>query len=138
MGVNKVILVGHVGKDPEFKTTKYGTSMASFGLATNLKYRDRSTGEMVTSTEWHSVQAYGKLADLLKKYVGKGSALYIEGKLQTSRYEKDGVTRSKTYVVMTSMQFLKTEKPSEDYSSEFQPDQDPYENYFDESEEIPF
>ncbi len=138
MGVNKVILVGHVGKDPDFKMTKYGTSMVSFSLATNSKYKDRS-GQLVNLTEWHKVQAYGKLAELIKKYVGKGSSLYIEGKLQTSRYEKDGITRTVTGVVVTSVQFLKTEKPSDDLEgSDFEPNEtDPWENYSEE-EEIPF
>lgn len=137
MGVNKVILVGHVGREPEIKTTRHGTLMASFSLATNSKYKDKSD-ETVTLTEWHNVQAYGKLAELIEKYVGKGSSLYLEGKLQTFRYEKDGSTRYCTKVVVTSMQFLKTEKPSSDVQDNKLDEQDFWDNYEYENEEIPF
>lgn len=141
LGVNKVILVGRIGKDPEFKTTKHGISMVSFGLATNSKYKDRN-GKTVNLTEWHNVQAYGKLAELLEKYAGKGSLLYVEGKLQTSRYQKNGATHSKTQVIITAMQFIKTVEPSEGTEEpsiglEFQMGPEFEEDYMTD-EEIPF
>jgi single-strand DNA-binding protein len=135
MGVNKVILVGRVGREPETKVTKHGTSMASFSLATKSKYKDKS-GETVNLTEWHNVQAYGKLANVIKKYVGKGSSLYIEGKLQTFKYEKDGSTLYSTKVVMTSMQFIKTVDPTENSEESYMGPE--YEEDYMMDEEGPF
>lgn len=135
MGINKVILVGHVGKEPELKTTRHGTPMASFSLATNSKYKDKS-GETVTLTEWHNVQAYGKLAELVKKYIGKGSPLYLEGKLQTFKYEKDGSTRYSTKIVMTLMQVIKSVEPSEGTEERYMGPE--YEEDHMMDEEVPF
>jgi single-strand DNA-binding protein len=84
--VNKVILVGNVGKDPEVKYTPSGTPVAKFSLATNEKYKDRSD-EWQERTEWHNIVAWQRLAEIVGEYVKKGAKLYIEGKLQTSSWE---------------------------------------------------
>ena len=84
--VNKVILVGNVGKDPEVKYTPSGTPVAKFSLATNEKYKDRSD-EWQERTEWHNIVAWQRLAEIVGEYVKKGAKLYIEGKLQTSNWE---------------------------------------------------
>jgi len=105
-GVNKVILIGRLGKDPEVKTLDNGTKVASFSLATSEKYKDKSSGEMVETTEWHSITMWRQLAELAEKYLKKGKEVYLEGKLQTRQYEKDGVTKYATNVVVHQMQFL--------------------------------
>jgi single-strand DNA-binding protein len=93
--VNKVILVGNVGKDPEVKYSPSGTPVANFSLATNEKYKDRSD-EWQERTEWHNIVAWQRLAEIVGEYVKKGAKLYIEGKLQTSSWE-DGESGTKKY-----------------------------------------
>src|SRR5256885_14493811 len=84
--VNKVILIGNLGKDPEVKYTPSGTAVAKFSLATNERFKDKS-GEWQDRTEWHNIVAWQRLAEIIGEYVKKGSKIYIEGKLQTSSWE---------------------------------------------------
>ncbi|HEX5434146.1 MAG TPA: single-stranded DNA-binding protein, partial [Candidatus Angelobacter sp.] len=84
--MNKVILLGNLGKDPEIKYTPSGTPVARFSLATNERYKDKS-GEWQERTEWHNIVAWQRLAEIVGEYVKKGSKLYIEGRLQTSSWE---------------------------------------------------
>ena len=105
MSVNRVILVGHVGKDPEVKTLDGGVKVAKFSLATNETYKDKD-GKSVTNTEWHNIVVWRGLADTVEKYVKSGKLLYIEGKLKTESYEKDGVKRYTTNVVCENLRFL--------------------------------
>lgn len=93
--VNKVILVGNVGKDPEVKYTPSGVALAKFGLATNERYKDKS-GEWQDRTEWHNVLAWERLAEIVGEHVHKGTKLYVEGRLQTSSWE-DRQTGDKKY-----------------------------------------
>lgn len=105
-GINKVILVGHVGKEPEVRTFAEGKAVANFSLATSEKYRDRD-GNDVEQTEWHRVVVYGRLADIVQRYVGKGQLLYLEGKLRTRSWEADdGTKRYATEVLAFSLQML--------------------------------
>jgi single-strand DNA-binding protein len=94
-GVNKVILIGHSGKDPEIRAFENGKKVASFSLATTEIYKDKN-GERVEKTEWHNINFWGPLVDVIEKYVRKGSKLYIEGKLRTRSYEQDGVKKYST------------------------------------------
>lgn len=110
--VNKVIIVGRLGGDPEIRTTAGGTGVASFSVATSEKYKDRN-GVMQESTEWHRVTVWDKLAELCGKYLTKGSQVYLEGKLKTSSYEKDGVKHYKTEVVAQTVTFLDTKPKGE-------------------------
>ena len=105
--VNKVILVGNLGQDPEVRRTQSGTSVASFSVATTERYTDKS-GARQEKTEWHNVVLWSKLADLAGQYLKKGRSVYIEGKLQTSTWEdkNGGGKRYKTEIVGTQMQFL--------------------------------
>jgi single-strand DNA-binding protein len=105
--VNKVILVGNVGKDPEVKYSPRGTPIAKFSLATNEKYRDRND-EWQERTEWHNIVAWQRLAEIVGEYVKKGAKLYIEGKLQTSRWEdRESLTkRYRTEVVVCDLVLL--------------------------------
>ena len=99
--INKVILVGHVGKDPDIRYLTSGDSVASFSLATT--YRSKN-GDV---TEWHNCSAFGKTAEVIGKYVKKGSQLYVEGRLQTRKYQaKDGTDRYTTEIIVSQMQML--------------------------------
>ncbi len=100
-GVNKVILVGHLGRDPETKTSQTGTAICRFSLATTEKWNGEE------KTEWHNVTTFGKLAEVASKYLAKGSQVYIEGRIQTRKWTgKDGQERAATEVVAGSLQFL--------------------------------
>jgi single-strand DNA-binding protein len=103
-GVNKVILVGNLGNDPEIKQTGNGTSLANFSVATSESWT--KDGERQERTEWHRVTCWGKLADIVGQYVTKGSKVYIEGKLQTRSWEQDGQKRYATEIVARDLQML--------------------------------
>lgn len=103
--LNKVTLIGNVGKDPEIKTFASGNKVAQITLATTERYKDRN-GEQKEDTEWHSVQAFGKLADVVERFVHKGSLLYLDGKIRTRSYEADGRTVYRTEIVADHIQML--------------------------------
>ncbi len=105
MGVNKVILVGNVGRDPEVQYVSDNVPVARFTLATSETYKDKN-GEKITNTEWHNIVVWRGLAQVVEKYVKKGSQLYIEGKITHRQYEKDGVTKYFTEIVANSLQML--------------------------------
>jgi single-strand DNA-binding protein len=107
-GVNKVILVGNLGQDPEIRYMPDGTAVANFSVATSETWKDKQTGEKKERTEWHRVVAWRVLGELCGKYLSKGSKVYVEGKLQTRSWEKDGVTRYTTEINATDVQFLST------------------------------
>lgn len=112
-GVNKVILIGRLGKDPEVRHLESGTAVANFTMATTESYRDRNTGERKDITDWHNVVLWRGLADVAEKYLKKGNLVYIEGKLKTRSWEdKEGNTRYTTEVVADNMTMLGG-KPSE-------------------------
>jgi len=104
-GLNKVMLIGHLGKDPELKYTEKGTAYCNFSIATDESYKDEN-GNKVERTEWHNIITWRKLAEICQQYLKKGSKIYCEGKLQTDSYEKDGVKRYSTKIVMTDMAML--------------------------------
>jgi single-strand DNA-binding protein len=105
--VNKVILLGHLGADPEVRYTQSGTAVANIRLATNDSYNDRQSGERVERTEWHRVVAWGKLAEICGQYLTKGRQIYVEGSLQTRQWkDKDGNTRYTTEIKMNDMVML--------------------------------
>ena len=110
-GVNKVILVGNLGKDPEVRHLENGTPVASFSIATSETYKDRTTGERKTNTEWHNIVLWRGLAEVAEKYLHKGDQVYIEGKLVTRSWEKEGVTRYTTEIVGSTLTMLGS-KPS--------------------------
>lgn len=112
-GVNKVILVGHLGKNPETKVLNGDVKVCSFSLATSESYKDRNTGERVTQTEWHNVVLWKSLAEIAEKYLTKGSQVYIEGKLQTRSYQdKDGVTKYSTQIIGQNLTMLSSNSGS--------------------------
>lgn len=99
-GVNKVILVGNCGQDPETRYTPDGMAITTLSLATSESWKDKQTGQQQERTEWHRVVLYGRVAEIAGEYVGKGSQVYIEGKLKTRKWEKDGVERYTTEIVV--------------------------------------
>jgi single-strand DNA-binding protein len=105
-GVNKVILVGRLGKDPEVRNLDNGAVVANFSIATSESYKDRTTGEKKEVTEWHNIVLWRGLAEIAQKYLRKGDMVFIEGKLRTRSWEKDGVTRYTTEIVGDNMTML--------------------------------
>lgn len=105
-GVNKVILVGNLGKDPEVRHLESGVAVASFTLATSESYRDKTTNERKTLTEWHNIVLWRGLAEVAEKYLRKGNQVYIEGRLRSRSWESDGVTRYTTEIVGDNMVML--------------------------------
>jgi len=105
--VNKVILVGNVGKDPEVRYSQSGTPVANFSLATNERFKDRS-GEWQDRTEWHNIVAWQRLAEIVGEYVAKGSKVYVEGKLQTTSWEdrQSGERKYRTEIVARDLLLL--------------------------------
>lgn len=107
-GVNKVILVGKLGKDPEIRNLDSGVSVANFTLATSETYRDKTSGDKKEITEWHNVVLWRGLAEVAQKYLHKGDMVYIEGKLRTRSWEKEGITRYTTEIIADTMTMLST------------------------------
>jgi single-strand DNA-binding protein len=104
--VNKVILVGNLGRDPEMRYLPSGEAVANLALATTDKYKDKS-GQMVEQTEWHRVSFFGRVAEVCGQYLKKGSSVYVEGSLRTRKYtDKDGIERYATEIRGLSMQML--------------------------------
>lgn len=99
-GINKVILVGNVGGDPEVRYAPNGNAFANITLATSESWKDKQTGQQQERTEWHRVVFSGKLAEIVGRYVTKGQQLYLEGKLRTREWEKDGIKRYTTEILV--------------------------------------
>lgn len=99
-GVNKAILVGTCGQDPETRYLPNGNAVTNLSLATSEQWTDKQTGQKVEKTEWHRVSLFGKVAEIAGEYLRKGSQVYIEGKLQTREWEKDGIKRYTTEIVV--------------------------------------
>jgi single-strand DNA-binding protein len=112
-GINKVILLGHVGRAPESRTTQDGRVVTTFSLATRKVYLNRS-GEKHDETEWHRIVTFGKLAEVCIQYLEKGRPLYVEGRLQTRSWEdREGITRFTTEVVADTIQLLRAGNASQ-------------------------
>lgn len=105
-GLNKVMLIGHLGKDPEMRFTQGGMAVATFSLATSENWLDKATNEKKERTEWHRIVAFGKLGEICGEYLTKGKQVYVEGRLQTRSWEQDGVTKYTTEIVASDMQML--------------------------------
>lgn len=105
-GINKVILVGNLGRDPEVRYTPDGTAVANFSIATSESWTDKGSGEKREKTEWHRIVAWRRLGEICGEYLSKGSQVYVEGKLQTRSWEQDGITRYMTEIVASTVQFL--------------------------------
>jgi single-strand DNA-binding protein len=105
--VNKVIIVGNLGRDPEMRYLPSGDAVANIAVATSYKSKNKETGEATEHTEWHRISFFGKLAEIVGQYLKKGSSIYVEGRLQTRKYtDKDGVEKYATDIVADNMQML--------------------------------
>jgi len=132
-GVNKVILVGNLGKDPEVKYLDNGVAVANFSLATTEKYKNKE-GEKVSQTEWHNIVLWRGLAEVAEKYLKKGASVYIEGKIKTRKWEdKDGNTRYNTEILADNMTMLGGKKDSQE--NPINPSQ---ETASDKADDLPF
>ena len=106
-GINKAILIGHLGNDPDTRYTSSGSAICTLSVATTERWKDKQTGERKEATEWHRVKLFGKLGEIAQEYLKKGRQVYIEGSLRTSKYTgKDGVERYSTDIVARDMQML--------------------------------
>jgi single-strand DNA-binding protein len=106
-GVNKVILIGNLGNDPDVRYTASGAAVANISLATAESWRDKESGEQQERTEWHRVVFFGRLAEIVAEYLKKGSQIYVEGRLQTRKWQdKEGKDRYSTEIVANEMQML--------------------------------
>lgn len=105
-GVNKVILLGRLGSEPEQRQMPNGNAVVNLSIATSEKWKNKDTGNQEEKTEWHRVTAFGKQAEVLAKYLSKGDQVYIEGKLQTRKYDKDGQTHYATDIILSSFAFV--------------------------------
>lgn len=105
--VNKVILIGHLGRDPENRYLPSGEQVTSIAIATTDRWRDKATGEQKEQTEWHRISFFGKLAEIAGQYLKKGSQVYVEGRIRTNKYtDRDGVERYQTQIIADTMQML--------------------------------
>ena len=106
-GINKVILVGNCGQDPEVRYMPSGGAVANISIATSESWQDKKTGNQEKRTEWHKIVAFGKLAEIIEKYVKKGTKLYVEGSIRTRKWQgQDGQDRNTTEIVASEMQML--------------------------------
>ena len=113
-GVNKVILVGNLGQKPEMRYTATQSAVANLSIATTESWKDKETGEMRDKTEWHRVVYFGKLAEIVEKYLDKGSKVYVEGKLQTRKWQdKSGADRWTTEIVGNELTMLDSRSGSQ-------------------------
>lgn len=110
--MNKAILVGNIGNAPEITNLENGNKIAKFSIATSETYKNKQ-GEKVTDTEWHNITAFGKVAEIIEKYFEKGSKILVEGKIKTDRWEKDGVKKYSTGIIMQNFEFVGSAKKEE-------------------------
>jgi len=137
-GVNKTIIIGRLGKDPELKYTQDGVPVANFSVATSETWKDKE-GKKQESTEWHRIVAWRKLAEICGKYLHKGSQVYLEGKLQTRKYEKDGQDHYTTEIVAFNMVMLDSRGQGQGQDQERGPEgTNPSIPGTDDDSEIPF
>lgn len=139
--VNKVILIGNMGKDPDVRYMPNGDAVTNITLATTESWKDKSSGDKKEATEWHRVVFFRKLAEIAGQYLKKGSQVYIEGSLKTRKYEKDGVTHYSTEIVADEMKMLggrnNGESPA-DYAPAQQPQNAGGGGFDDFSSDVPF
>ena len=139
-GINKVILVGNLGRDPEVRTLENGAKVANFTLATSESYKNRE-GQRVTTTEWHNIVLWRGLADIAERYLSKGNQVYIEGKIRTRSWDdKDGIKRYTTEILGDNLTMLggrrdmEESEPSPPAAQETAPES----NVSDEKDDLPF
>lgn len=137
-GINKVILIGNLGKDPELRYTPSGTAVASFSLATSEKWKDRE-GNMQDKTEWHNIVVWGRQAEIAKEYLAKGRQVYIEGRIQTRSWDdKDGNKRYTTEIIAQRLNFLGSRDQGGGAAPDVPPEAPPPNELGAEDDDLPF
>ena len=125
-GINKVILIGNLGNDPDVRYTSGGSPIANVSVATSESWRDKETGDMQERTEWHRVVFFSRLAEIVSEYLRKGSKIYVEGRLQTRKWQdRDGNDRYTTEVVANEMQMLDSKGASGEFAGTSAPTRKP-------------
>lgn len=127
-GLNKVMLIGRLGRDPEIRYSQQGTAVVNFSIATSEQWTDKNTGDRQERTEWHRIVVFGKQAEVCEKYLSKGSQIYVEGRLQTRNYEKDGQTHYITEIVVANFQFLSSRQENQGSGQGYQGSGGGYQN----------
>jgi len=137
-GLNKVHLIGNLGQDPETRYMPSGGAVTNISIATTEAWKDKQTGEKKERTEWHRVAAFGRLAEIMGEYLRKGSQVYIEGKLRTRKYDKDGQTHYSTEIIADQMQMLGSRQGQSQSAPSSQPAAPPQSNSDDFDDDVPF
>jgi single-strand DNA-binding protein len=136
--LNQAQIIGHLGRDPEVRYLPSGEAVANFSIATTEKWKDKQTGEFKEQTEWHRISAFGKLAEIVERFLQKGSLLYVSGKIVTRKYtDKDGVEKYTTEIRANEMKMLGGNK-TEDQKPSQKPAQQKNSGFDDLSDDIPF
>jgi len=142
---NQIIIMGHIGKDPELKTSKSGSSFINFSVATTHKYKNKQSGELISETEWHSVSAFGTTADYVAKYGSKGVICFVEGRVKTNRWkDQQGVEQTRPGIMANNISLIKPQQSNQGQSSGYsqqgnqQNNQNQQQGQNDFSDDIPF
>ena len=127
-GVNKVIILGRLGADPELRSSPSGVTTCNLSIATSINWTDKNSGDKKEKTEWHRVVFFGRSAEVIDQYMKKGQQLYVEGRLETSKYEKDGIERFSTNIIGESFNFISGGSTQMDDSTQNEFNQAPSQN----------
>ena len=127
-GVNKVIILGRLGADPELRSSPSGVTSCNLSIATSINWTDKNSGDKKEKTEWHRVVFFGRPAEVIDQYMKKGQQLYVEGRLETSKYEKDGIERFSTNIIGESFNFISGSSTQMDDSTHNEFNQTPSQN----------
>ena len=127
-GVNKVIILGRLGADPELRSSPSGVTTCNLSIATSINWTDKNSGDKKEKTEWHRVVFFGRPAEVIDQYMKKGQQLYVEGRLETSKYEKDGIERFSTNIIGESFNFISGSSTQMDDSTHSEFNQTPSQN----------
>ena len=127
-GVHKVIILGRLGADPELRSSPSGVTTCNLSIATSINWTDKNSGDKKEKTEWHRVVFFGRPAEVIDQYMKKGQQLYVEGRLETSKYEKDGIERFSTNIIGESFNFISGSSTQMDDSTQNEFNQTPSQN----------
>jgi len=138
--INKAILLGRLGKDPDVRYMPNGNQVTSFSVATDEKWKDKQTGELVQKTEWHYITTFGKLAEICGQYLSKVKLVYVEGKIQTQQWtDKEGGKHSRTQIVADTMKMLDGKGDGQQSNTQERPPADPGANQnTNQEDDVPF
>ena len=127
-GVNKVIILGRLGADPELRSSPSGVTTCNLSIATSINWTDKNSGDKKEKTEWHRVVFFGRPAEVIDQYMKKGQQLYVEGRIETNKYEKDGIERFATNIIGESFNFISGSSTQMDDSTHNEFNQTPSQN----------